>query len=274
MSDGILSVVVPVFNSAKTIHQTLKSIIEQTRFDLIDQILVINDGSTDQSTIVIKKFMQEYDNNKIKLINVENGGVARARNIGLRNANAKYIAFLDSDDIWYPKKIERQLKIMEANSNIKFLGSDYADFQFKKGRHYLPFSRYKSLYNLSLFEISCKAYPVPSSVIITKKLQQQIGFFNEDMKYSEDINYFQRACALYNNYYILPETLVYMGIQKDERFNQGLSSNLGEMQRGAIQNLKQLYQGKYISPWLYFILLVFNNFKYVVRILKVRKGKG
>lgn len=92
MKDIILSIIIPVYNAEKTISKTLDSILVQNTKNI--EILIINDGSTDNSLEIIKKY-----GNKIKIINQENQGVSKARNNGIKNANGKYITFIDSDDI-------------------------------------------------------------------------------------------------------------------------------------------------------------------------------
>lgn len=270
MEKEIVTVIIPVFNSELTIYQSLDSIVKQTRFDLIKKIIVVNDGSTDSTQAVIEKFMQNNRLNKIKLINVHNGGVSRARNIGLKHAETKYIAFLDSDDVWYPSKIERQIEIMENNKNIQFLGTDYANSSHRKGQHYLPLKKYRKLFNLSLLELCLKSYPVTPSIIFTKELQKKMGYFREDMQYCEDINYFQRACAFYKNYFILPETLVYVGIQKNNDFSVGLSSQMVEMQKGSMENLNELRKQGYLNLICYLAMYAFNILKYVIRLVKTK----
>jgi teichuronic acid biosynthesis glycosyltransferase TuaG len=106
----MISIITPSYNSAKFIGETIKSVRKQTYQDW--EMLIVDDCSTDNSKDIIK----EYSDNdaRIKLIALEkNVGAAEARNIALRKAKGRYIAFLDSDDLWLPEKLNKQLAFMK-----------------------------------------------------------------------------------------------------------------------------------------------------------------
>lgn len=88
-----VSIIVPVYNVEKYIEQCLKSIISQTLKEI--EIIIVNDGTKDKSMEIVKTYLNDE---RIKVINKENGGISSARNAGLKNAKGKYIAFIDSDD--------------------------------------------------------------------------------------------------------------------------------------------------------------------------------
>ena len=120
-----VSVVIPMYNSEKTIEQVLGSVISQTAISEIAEIIVVDDGSTDSSALLVEEFIRTHPTSSILLIRQPNGGVSSARNHGIRIAKGEYIALLDSDDLWMPQKIERQLQILNNNPEIVFLGSAY-----------------------------------------------------------------------------------------------------------------------------------------------------
>ena len=95
MDNDLITVIIPVYNSENTIFNTLLSIKNQTYENF--EVLIINDGSTDSSLDIIKKICKS--DNRFKYFDIANNGVSNARNIGLDNANGKYIIFIDSDDI-------------------------------------------------------------------------------------------------------------------------------------------------------------------------------
>lgn len=115
IKDIKVSVIIPFYNRTKLVVRAIKSVLKQTHKNY--EILVINDGSTDDIT-EIKKIVKE--NKNIKLINVKpNKGAANARNVGIDNASGSYVAFLDSDDVFEPKKLEIQLlKMIVTNSFV------------------------------------------------------------------------------------------------------------------------------------------------------------
>lgn len=105
-----VSIITPIYNSEKYLKETIESVLNQsyTNFELI----LINDKSTDSSL----KICESYKDERIKIIDLkENGGVCKARNIGIKEASGRYIAFLDSDDIWTETKLEEQLNFMKEN---------------------------------------------------------------------------------------------------------------------------------------------------------------
>lgn len=108
----MISVIVPVYNGEKTIKDTLKSILAQTYKDI--EVIAVNDGSTDNTRQVLEELAENDD--RIKIINKENGGVSSARNAGLRAANGDYITFLDADDAIEPDMYKLLIDAMEKYS--------------------------------------------------------------------------------------------------------------------------------------------------------------
>jgi glycosyltransferase involved in cell wall biosynthesis len=105
-----VSVVIPAFNAEVTIAETLRSVRAQTHGDL--EIIVVDDGSTDRTRDLIEE--QVAEDPRIRLISQRNSGVAAARNAGAAESTGEFFAPLDADDIWYPRKIERQVEQFAA----------------------------------------------------------------------------------------------------------------------------------------------------------------
>lgn len=111
-SNDLVSVITPAFNSGMFIAETINSVLSQTYQNW--ELIIVDDCSTDNTIEIVKSF-QEKDN-RIKLFeNETNKGSAFARNMALRNAKGRWIAFLDSDDVWHPYKLEKQITFMEQN---------------------------------------------------------------------------------------------------------------------------------------------------------------
>ena len=117
-SSDLVSVVIPMFNSARWVRQTLVSVFEQD-YGLFE-ILVVNDGSTDTSLGVVEQVASEYPGVDLRILNILNSGVSFARNLGIKHSKGKYVALLDSDDIWYPNKLSLQVDFLEKNQ--KYIG--------------------------------------------------------------------------------------------------------------------------------------------------------
>jgi glycosyltransferase involved in cell wall biosynthesis len=105
IAEELVTVVIPAFNAARTIDETLRSVRAQTHQTL--EILVVDDGSSDQTPQIATEHART--DSRVRLINQQNGGVARARNRGIAEARGALIAPVDADDLWAPTKIEKQV---------------------------------------------------------------------------------------------------------------------------------------------------------------------
>lgn len=117
--NDLVSIIMPSYNTAKYISDSIKSVQAQTYENW--ELIIVDDCSTDNSINVI----QSFNESRIKLLqNEKNSGAATSRNYALREASGRWIAFLDSDDIWVPEKIEKQIRFMEDN-DYSFTFTDY-----------------------------------------------------------------------------------------------------------------------------------------------------
>jgi teichuronic acid biosynthesis glycosyltransferase TuaG len=115
----LVSIITPSYNSAKFIKQCIESVIAQTYTNW--EMLIVDDYSADNSLQILKKYFDK----RIQLIELdENVGASESRNVAIRKAKGKYIAFLDSDDLWEPQKLEKQISFMETE-DIAFSFSTY-----------------------------------------------------------------------------------------------------------------------------------------------------
>ena len=114
----LVSVITPAFNAEKYINEAIDSVLSQTYKDI--ELIVVDDCSSDRTQSIVEEYIRLDD--RVKYIRMQsNYGVAEARNNGIRLAQGRFIAFLDSDDIWLPEKIERQIKFMqEKNASLIF----------------------------------------------------------------------------------------------------------------------------------------------------------
>lgn len=108
---GLVSVIMPSYNTAEYISESIASVQEQTYADW--ELIIVDDCSTDNTDEIVKPFLSDK---RIKYIkNETNSGAAVSRNRALREAKGKWIAFLDSDDLWFPEKLEKQISFMKDN---------------------------------------------------------------------------------------------------------------------------------------------------------------
>jgi glycosyltransferase involved in cell wall biosynthesis len=112
MNTALVSIITPAYNCEKYIRETIESVLNQSYINW--EIIIVNDYSTDNTLDIIRKFAALDD--RIKYItNKKNLGAASSRNVATKAAKGDYIAFLDSDDIWYPKKLEKQISDMKEH---------------------------------------------------------------------------------------------------------------------------------------------------------------
>ena len=127
MHDRGVSIIVPVYNVKNYIAETMDCVRAQTYTQW--ELLLVEDGSTDGTKQIVLDYLKETADERIRLIEQPvNGGAAKARNDGLAQAKGRYIAYLDSDDLWEPEKLEKQLAFMEEkDAAFSFTGYEFAD---------------------------------------------------------------------------------------------------------------------------------------------------
>jgi len=125
----LVSIITPSYNSIKFIEETILSVLSQTYQDW--EMIIVNDVSTDGSEKLIEEYVKK--DSRIKLITLtKNLGVAKARNMAIKSATGRYVAFLDSDDTWLPKKLEKQVKFMEENNLVVTYSAYYTMNEYSK----------------------------------------------------------------------------------------------------------------------------------------------
>lgn len=251
----LVSVIIPIFNSEETLRETLDSVIDQTYKNL--EIITVNDGSIDNSESIIKEINHSLIS-PIRYFKQENKGVSAARNAGAKKATGKYLTFLDSDDLWAKNKIKIQVEIMETNSEIDLLATNKDGDKFNK---FLWFE-IKELMPISLKFMLYKNFLLTSTVMFKPNILATTGYFDEEMRYSEDMDYFcriaaQHKCFLYNR------SMVSAWGNKPAYGHSGLSGNLWEMQKGEFRALKKVYHTKAINFFEYLYFCGWSFFKFI-----------
>jgi len=191
-----VSVVIPTYNSAQFIVETLESVFAQTYKDY--EVIVVDDGSTDNTKEVLKPYMS-----KIRYIYKENGGAASARNVGIKNAQGEYIAFLDSDDLWLPEKLEKQVRYFEKHPQIDMVFADCIRFGEEVSN--TPRNYTKRLISNDMFVNIWWYNIVPTStVMVRKSCFEKVGLFDEsrELETTEDKEMWLRIAREYKVGYL------------------------------------------------------------------------
>ncbi|MCQ2340638.1 MAG: glycosyltransferase family 2 protein [Paludibacteraceae bacterium] len=202
----MVSIVIPLYNKEKAIVRTLDSVLAQTYTDY--EVIVVNDGSTDNSKQVVEEYIQlsiinsqNGDKSSIRLINQSNGGVCSARNRGIQEAQGEYIAFLDADDLWDKDYLAEQVRMMSDFPKAAMWGINFAEMYDGKLVRELPTGLQKGYrgYVEDYFNIPGRISDLfcSSSVVIHKEVFDKVGYFDERIKYAEDTDMWWRIIARY-----------------------------------------------------------------------------
>lgn len=252
MSDTVtIAVVIPCYNSEITIKTCLDSVFHQSV--AVDEVLVVDDGSSDQSVDYIRALFKKFPASiRTELIIQKNSGPSSARNNGVLHANSSHIAFLDADDEWFCDHIKNQKEFILSNFHYDIIASKYQS---------APFVYYG---NVNFRQLLFKNYFLTPCVVVNKKAFLSLEGFNEDMRYAEDYSLWLQMLLEGKGY-----VLSYLGGKNVEGKNifgeKGLSSNLREMHQGVLECYKTLFNQKKIGVFLYQSLRLFEFAKYLRR---------
>lgn len=264
-----LTVIIPCFNAQGTIDRAVNSIFLQE--SLPKKIIFINDCSTDNTLNVLNNVIKNDLKLEIEIISLDtNKGASYARNLGCKRAQTKYIAFLDSDDVWHKDKLKFQVYAMEKY-NIDILGgltNTISNLDYPK----INICEYDTnsivLRKLSFISFLYKNYYSTPSVVVRKEVIQDENF-SLILRYSEDFDCWRRISLKYNSYF-MANSLTYSFKHPYISNTGSLSSNLTKMSFGEIQGLLLLYK-KNMNLYIYiliFFALIFSILKSLRRFLQ------
>jgi glycosyltransferase involved in cell wall biosynthesis len=182
-----IDVIVPVRNGSQFITDCLSSIVVQSN---LGDIIVVNDGSTDDTLSKVEEFAQKYMN--IRIYSTGPRGLSQARNFGANHAKSKYIAFLDSDDTWEPHKLALHVAHIEMHPDCEFSFSLATEFtrEYEKTPQPIELKDHPIFEDLLLqnYRITGSA----SSVIVKRQIFEELSGFDEKLRYGEDFDLWSR----------------------------------------------------------------------------------
>ncbi len=170
-----ISIIMPSFNSEKTISSSIESVLNQTYHNW--ELILIDDGSSDQTISIIQSYIHQ-DSRIIFLQNQQNLGVSFTRNRGIAKASGNWIAFLDSDDQWHPDKLKKQVRVIERNPKVDlvYTGSSFFYSSGRQSEYILQVPKSISYHTLLKQNvISC------SSVLVKKALTEKYPMKRDEM---------------------------------------------------------------------------------------------
>lgn len=191
----LVSIIIPAYNAEKYILLTIRSVLEQNYRPL--EILLIDDGSTDNTTALV-----EREAPQVRIIRQANAGVAAARNTGLRLAVGELICFVDADDGWFPGKLAAQVSYLQRHPNVGMvyhswlvwkpdINGHYVDPQqpLHPDTHKIDSERSGWIYHKLLLD--CIVHT--STVMMRNQVFKNVGFFDTNLTNGEDYNYWLRV---------------------------------------------------------------------------------
>ena len=223
-----VSAIIPTYNRSHTISRAIKSVLSQTY--KIDELIVVDNGSTDDTLELIKK---NFPN--IVCIKEKKLGVSAARNTGISKVDKKseWIAFLDSDDEWCPRKIESQVAAILEQNKYRLVHTD--EIWYRRGQFVNQMKKHKKSGGDIFHDCLQRCLVSPSSVMIRRDLLNEVGLFDEDLAVCEDYDLWLRITARETILHIdRPLTIKYGG------HDDQLSRKFWGMDRFRIQSIEKL----------------------------------
>ncbi len=222
----VLSIVIPTFNRAGFLEEALRSVLAQTFTGY--ELIVVDDGSTDRTPELAQEFSE------VRWIRrEENSGVSQARNLGIRQARGRYLAFLDSDDLWQENKLEKQMNWMVSHPDCRVCYTD--EIWIRNGVRVNPMDKHRK-YSGDIF-LHCLPLCIvsPSSALMRADLLEEVGGFDESLPACEDYDLWLRIAARVPFHFIEEKLIVKRGGHGDQ-----LSKKYWGMDRFRVTALENL----------------------------------
>jgi glycosyltransferase involved in cell wall biosynthesis len=203
-----VTVIIPTYNRLPFLKEGIDSVLAQDFEDF--ELIVVDDGSTDGTAEAVRQY-----GGRVKLLqHPENRGVSAARNKGILHARGKYIAFLDSDDLWVKGKLKIQVTFLDENPHYPFCYTD--EIWIRKGKRVNPMLKHTK-YSGWIFE---KCLPLctisPSSSVMKKILFTKVGLFDEALPVCEDYDFWLRVSMRFPIFFIPKKLIIKRGGHPDQ----------------------------------------------------------
>jgi len=227
----VVSVIIPAYNCARFLPESLESVLRQTFRDF--EVIIVDDGSTDNTPAVLESYFKAYPD-LIRYIRKQNGGPASARNAGIQEARGELIAFQDADDIWMPEKLEMQVAYLREHPEAGVVFTDYALLSGETVLMPSIQSRYEVPSGMIFEKLLTQHFIAMPSVMVRRACLDQVGVFDETLIGAEDYNFYLRLASRY------PFGFVDKLLVKVRSHEDSLSENLEQMCRDEVANLEKI----------------------------------
>ena len=241
MNDFKFSIIIAVYNVEKYIKETIESVIGQTMdFEKNVEIILVDDGSTDNSAVICKEYVKKYPEN-IKYIYKQNGGASSARNAGIKIARGKYYSFLDSDDLLHEAALEKVYEFFKKHDEVDMVTLPIECIERQQGL-YQRYIKFGNMSKVTDLEVSPQDYVFSSAASFYKAEVFAETRFNTNLKLAEDL-FFNTTLYLRNHKFgfISPDEAVYY---YRKRYSNNSITNVNEYAEDWLVNiLEYVYKG-------------------------------
>ena len=219
------SVIIPVYNKEKYVQAAVKSVLNQTFTDF--ELIIVNDCSTDNSRKEVSKIISE----QIKIIeHHENKGLSASRNTGIKNATGNFIAFLDADDEWKPDFLATIKSLISTFPEAQLFATNYEEL-YADGIKVIHNQKLSKLGNDFLvddfFELNLgKPIYFPGSLCVKKTVFDEIGYFDEKITYSEDVDFNIRTNLKFKLAYSTKALVTYTMFSENQITNSSVKNKI------------------------------------------------
>lgn len=231
MNKELVSIIIPVYNGEENIGMALEAINNQTYTNY--EVVVVDDGSSDNTKDIV---MNHIENNKrIKYYYKNNSGVSDSRNYGITKSNGKYIAFLDCDDYYDYKWIEKMYNKIKQGFDLCYCGyKSFSGSNIKKIRTKFSKANVLKKYLLGVIKIQTGCFLISKKIILNNKLE-----FRANANWGEDVEFFCKVLKKCNRISFIREHLVYYNIEDTEKKLSKFNINKIEKNISMIKNIER-----------------------------------
>ncbi|OYD96672.1 glycosyl transferase family A [Nostoc sp. 'Peltigera membranacea cyanobiont' 210A] len=246
----VISVIIPAYNSEKTIRETIESVLNQTFANF--ELIVINDGSQDSTLEVVT----QIQDSRIKVFSYSNAGGNVSRNRGLHRAVGEFVSFLDADDLWTPDKLQSQLQALQENTTatVAYSWTDYIDENGEivlSGTHITANGDiYEKLLLTNFLENG-------SNPLIRREALIKLGGFDESLSAAQDWDMWLRLACQFD-FVCVPSVQILYRISANS-----VSANLIRQEKACLQVLERAYKERPLALKSTRNLSLTNLYKYL-----------
>ncbi|MBC8259676.1 MAG: glycosyltransferase [SAR324 cluster bacterium] len=230
-----VTVILPCWNRAAWLEKSIDSVLAQTFSDY--ELIVVDDASTDSTAEILDRYSGKIS----RIVFAENRGVSAARNAGITKSDCGWVAFLDSDDLWHPQKLQKQIEQTKARSEYPLHFTD--EIWIRNGIRVNPKKKHQKKEGWIFQPSLALCLMAPSTVLLRRELLEVHGLFDEQLPVCEDYDLWLRLCAQHPVALLNEKLLTRHGGHADQ-----LSRSEWGIDRYRVQSLQKILKTEKLRP--------------------------